>query len=242
MKKLLILLLATNGLAAIAQQGESIVTDRPTQSASAFVVPQGKFLLETGFQSEKVSSRFTNTTYLNALLRLGLIEGVELRLTQNFVGSKVLGDRTTGLSPLTLGTKIHLMNEDGWKPQMSVIGQVTLKTGRKSFQPRSSVSEVRLNFQNTLSEKVSLGYNLGYVDAGFNDLLYSVVLGVGLVDGWSFFVEPYGFLGDDTDQRINAGLIYLAKPNLQFDISFGSGVSKISPDSFLGFGASFGLN
>ncbi|MEP1095545.1 MAG: transporter [Cyclobacteriaceae bacterium] len=239
MKKILFVLLVVLSLSSVAQ---NIVTDRPTQSASAFVVPQRSVLLETGFAGEKATAGIRNTTYLNALLRFGLITGVELRLMQNFVGSKVLGDRRTGLSPLTLGTKVHLMNEDGWKPQMSVIGQVTLKTGGTNFKPASSIGEIRLNFQNTLSEKVSLGYNLGYVDAGFNDILYSVVLGVGLADGWSFFVEPYGFFGDDTDQRINAGLIYLAKPNLQFDISFGSGISKISPDSFLGFGASFGLN
>ncbi|MEP5612874.1 MAG: transporter [Cyclobacteriaceae bacterium] len=242
MKKLLILVLAINGFATIAQQEEPIITDRPTQSASAFVVPQGKILLETGFLGEKVTGGITNTTYVNALLRWGLIQGVEVRLTQNYVGYKVLGERTQGFSPFVLGTKIHMMNEDGWKPQMSVIGQLTFKTGEESFRPASTVAEVRLNFQNTLSENVSLGYNLGYVDSGFNEILYSVVLGVGLVDGWSFFVEPYGFFGDDIDQRINAGLIYLAKSNLQFDISFGSGISKIAPDSFLGFGASFSLN
>lgn len=240
MKKFLIISLFALSFSSFGQGSDAIVTDRPTQSASAFVVPQGNVLLETGFVGEKASAGIRNTTYLNALLRFGLISGVELRLTQNFVGSKVLGDRTTGLSPLILGTKVHLMNEDGWKPQMSIIGQVTLKTGGNNFKPASSIGEIRLNFQNTLSEKVSLGYNLGYVDAGF--LLYSIVLGVGLADGWSIFVEPYGFFEDETDQRMNAGLIYLAKPNLQFDISFGSGVSKISPDSFLGFGASFGLN
>lgn len=237
----LILCLLLGGT-ALAQENESIITDRPTQSAAAFVVPQGSVLLETGFINEKFTEGITNFTYFNAHIRYGLLDGVELRLTQNYVGRKVLGETTTGLSPLILGTKVHLAKEDGIVPQLSVIGQVLLKSGSDDFKPESSIFEMRLNFQNTLSETFTLGYNIGYADNGFNDLLYSAVVGISIADGWTVFLEPYGFFGDEMDQRFNAGFIYLAKPNLQFDFSFGTGLSENSPESFIGFGASFGLN
>ncbi|MEQ9403762.1 MAG: transporter [Cyclobacteriaceae bacterium] len=243
MKELLSIALLLFALASVSQGSESIVTDRPTQSASAFVLPQGDLLLEAGVSSEKVTAGIRNSTFLNALLRWGLTDGIELRLTQNYLGSKVLGERNSGFSPLTLGTKVHLMQEDGWKPQMSVIGQITLRTGDNRFKPSSSISEFRFNFQNTLSDNLSLGYNIGFISGENDYILYSAVLGVALADGWSVFAEPYGFFGDgDSDQRFNAGVIYLYQPNLQFDVSFGSGISKIAPDSFVGFGVAWGFN
>ncbi len=226
---------------AYSQDGDPISTDRPTQSAGAIVVAPGDFLLEVGFLNEKVTEGLTNSTYLNALLRIGIIERFELRITQNYVGSKVLDERTTGLSPLTLGTKVHLLDEHEWKPQMSILAQVTLETGSDDFNPESPVAEFRFNFQNTISDRFGIGYNIGYVDAGFNNFLYTLNFGVLIADGLSLFAEPYAFFGDDLDQRFNAGLIYLANPKTQFDVSFGTGISNISPDSFVAFGAAFGF-
>ncbi len=224
-----------------SQDDEPITTDRPTQSVAASVVSPGNYLLEMGFVNEKFDDRITNLTFLNAHFRVGLLDGVELRITQNYVGRKRDGETKSGLSPLSVGTKIHVMSEEGWRPQMSVMGQVTLKSGGDDFKPDSSIPEIRLNFQNTLTERFSLGYNLGYRDAGFNDFFYTMVLGVTLRDGLSFFVEPYGFFGDEMDQLFNAGLIYLANPKMQFDLSFGSGLSETSSESFVAFGAAFGF-
>lgn len=240
MKKLISLSLLVFVLQSMAQD-ESIVTDRPTQSAAAFVVPKGNVLLETGFVSERIAKEVTNLTYLNALLRWGVFDGVEFRVTQNIVGSKAFGETNSGLSPLTIGTKTGVWEENGLLPQMSVIGQVTFETGSDQFKGQSTVVEIRFNFQNTLSETFALGYNFGYVDSDFNDFFYTVVLGASVADGWTAFVEPYAFFGEDMDQRINAGLIYLAGSNLQFDVSAGYGISNISPHSFVGFGAAFGF-
>lgn len=241
MKNVLAGIFLTTCFVSFSQDSDPIATDRPTQSAGATVVAPGDFLLEMGFVNEKVTEGLTNSTFLNAHLRIGIIERFELRITQNYVGTKVAGERTTGLSPLILGTKVHLLDEHKWKPQMSVLGQVTLETGSDDFNPDSPVAEIRFNFQNTISDRFAIGYNLGYMDAGFNDFLYSLVFGISIVDGLSLFAEPYGFFGDDMDQRFNAGLIYLANPKTQFDVSFGSGLSEISPDSFVAFGAAFGF-
>ena len=219
---------------------DAISTDRPTQSAGATVVPKGSVLIEAGYINEKVTTGIKNLTYLNTLVRIGLIDNLELRLTQNYSGVNVLDEKANGLSPFTLGTKYHLLAADGWKPQMSVLGQVTLLTGMEEFRPESEIFEVRLNFQNSLSENASLGYNIGYTTADDQELFYTLVFGYEIVDGWTVFAEPYAFLGNN-DHRFNAGLIYLAKPNLQFDFSFGSGLSDNAPDSFVGFGVALGL-
>lgn len=245
MKKLLVLLFVLGTGVSMAQDSDPIVTDRPTQSAAADVMLKGKFLLEYGLLKETQTKEVFNYTYANFHLRYGVIDGVEIRITQNYLGfkDKISDLSETGLSPLTIGTKIHLAEENGALPQISVIGQVTLANGDNDFKPSQAVPELRLNFANTLSDKFSLGYNLGMNFPEDNTTsFYSVVLGYALADGLTLFAEPYGGFSDgDADHRFNTGLIYLANNNLQFDVSAGWGLSDISPDSFIGFGAAFGF-
>ncbi len=227
-----------------AQDDDAIVTDRPTQSASSMVMPRGNALIEYGFIHEK-SGDVSTTTFANFLVRIGLIEGVEFRITQNIQqqSDELTDSKVSGLSPITLGTKIHLVGEQGAVPQVSLLGQVTLANGKKPFRPNEAIPEVRLNFSNTLSEFLSLGYNIGMSFPEDNtQTLYSVVLGYSFLPGWSVFAEPYGFFQDGTsDHRFNTGLIYLCSNNVQFDISAGVGLSDISPDHFIGFGAAIGF-
>lgn len=244
MKKLLSLALFLVVVTAFAQDSNPIVTDRPTQSAASAVMPKGGVLVEYGFVSEKAGD-ITNLTFANILVRYGLLEGVELRVTQNLQQSKdgLTDTKVNGLSPITIGTKIHLVQENGVMPQASVIGQLTLATGEEAFQPSQAVPEVRLNFSNTLSDVFSLGYNIGMAFPEDNtQTLYTLVLGYSFSPGWTLFAEPYGFFQDGvSDHRFNTGLIYLMSDRIQFDISGGVGLSDVSPDSFIGFGAAIGF-
>lgn len=243
MKKLLSLFSLLLILSVSAQE-DAIVTDRPTQSASSMVMPRGKALIEYGFIHEKAGD-ISTTTFANFLVRLGLIEGVEFRITQNIQqqNNNITDSKVSGLSPITLGTKIHLVGEQGAVPQMSLLGQVTLANGKEPFRPNEAIPEVRLNFSNTLSEFLSLGYNIGMAfPEDQTQTLYSVVLGYSFLPGWSVFAEPYGFFQDGTsDHRFNTGLIYLCSNNVQFDITAGVGLSDVSPDHFIGFGAAIGF-
>ncbi|SNS77865.1 Putative MetA-pathway of phenol degradation [Ekhidna lutea] len=245
MKKLLVLLFVLGTGVSMAQDSDPIVTDRPTQSAATSVVSQGNFILEYGFLRETLVDDVFNNTYANFHLRYGVIDGVELRVTQNYVGFKNNIDDTSesGLSPLTLGTKVYLLEENGAVPEISVIGQVTLANGDNMFKPSRAIPEIRFNFANALSDKFSLGYNLGMsFPEDQSTSFYTAVLGYALADGWTLFAEPYGFFYDgNADHRFNTGIIFLAKNRLQFDVSAGWGLSDISPDSFVGFGASFGF-
>ncbi len=245
MKKLLTLPLLILIFQASAQ--DAIVTDRPTQSAASAVVPAGSAIIEYGFIYESASSDVTNLTIGNFLARVGIANGFEFRITQNVLRSEfpgVLGDESvSGLSPTTLGAKIHLAGEQGAFPQMSIIGQVTLENGEQAFRPNRPTPEVRLNFSNSLSEFVSLGYNVGMSFAEDDrQTLYTMVLGYSFLPGWTAFAEPYGFFGDGySDHRFNTGLIYLVKDNFQLDLTGGFGLSDVSPDYFIGFGAALGI-
>ncbi|GAB4252992.1 MAG: hypothetical protein Tsb0034_31440 [Ekhidna sp.] len=246
MKKIIVLILSLASINAFAQDSEPIVTDRPTQSAASTVVPKGSALLEYGFVYEKASSDATNVTWANILARLGIINGVELRLTQNVLQtgpSFSSEDNVSGLSPTTIGTKVYLVEEQGAIPQISMIGQVTLANGKEAFRPSKALPEVRLNFSNSLSEYLSLGYNIGM---GFPEddryALYTLVLGYSFLPGWSVFAEPYGFMYEGySDHRFNTGIVYLVNDRFQVDMTGGIGLSDSSPDSFVGFGLALGF-
>ncbi len=244
MKHLFTLLFILTAASVLAQESEAIITDRPTQSASSMVMPKGNVLIEYGFISQKAGD-VTTTTIANILARVGILKGVELRVIQDYVQLKDDSDNTdvNGLSPITLGTKVHLKEENGAFPQTSIIGQVTLRSGDEPFKPLESIPEVRLNFSNTLSDRLSLGYNLGMAFPSDNtQTIYTVVLGYSLAPGWTVFAEPYGFLeSGDSDHRFNTGVIYLLKDNFQLDLTGGFGLSDIAPDHFIGFGAAIGF-
>lgn len=244
MKKLLLLVALSAAIPSFSQDSEPIVTDRPTQSAASTVVPKGSALIEYGFIYENAGD-VSNVTFANFLARVGLLNGVELRITQNIqqVKNDLNDTKVNGLSPITVGTKIHLIGEQGARPQMSILGQLTLSNGNEAFRPDEAVPEVRLNFSNTLSDFLSLGYNIGMSFPEDNtQTLYSVVLGYSFAPGWTTFAEPYGFFQDGvSDHRFNTGLIYLISDRIQFDVTAGIGLSDVSPDSFIGFGAAIGF-
>ncbi len=245
MKKLILLPLIVFAIQVFAQDSDPIVTDRPTQSAAASVMPKGKLLIEAGFVAEKTTPNITNTTFGNFHFRYGIVDGIEIRLTQNFVGIRndLTDFEVNGLSPLTLGAKIHLFDEDGMIPQASVIGQMTFRNGESDFRPAGrGFPEVRFNFANSLTKEFSLGYNIGMSFAQDDiNLFYTVVLGYSFADKWTLFVEPYGGFANSNVNQFNTGLIYLFENNIQFDISTGLGLSNTAPDSFIGFGAAIGF-
>lgn len=230
---------------ASAQDASPIATDRPSQSAAASVMPEGNLLIEYGFVSEKINSDNTAYTYANFLIRYGVINGLELRIIQNYQGvrNKTLDQTESGLSPLTIGTKVHLVEANGALPQISVIGQVTLQNGDRLFRPSTATPEVRFNFANTITDRLSMGYNLGMVFPEDNATsFYTLIVGYTIADGLSVFAEPYGFFYDGvSDHRFDMGVVYLVKRNLQFDVSTGWGLSDTSTDSFIGFGAAIGF-
>lgn len=241
MKYTLLFTLIVTSLCTLAQEKDPIVTDRPTQSAAVYTVGAGNFLLESGLFTQKTNS-FESAINFNNLFRYGVSDKIELRLTLNY--DRIEGDdfNESSFGATSVGTKVFLYESSSNLPDISVIGQVNLPTG--DFND-DTTGEVRFNFQNQLSEALSLGYNLGvFVGPDMENELnpfYSIVLGASVFEGLTVFAEPYGFFNKPRDHRFNAGVIYLVNPRFQVDISGGVGLSDSSPDSFVSIGAAVGF-
>ncbi len=233
-----------------------LVTDRPDQTESSSTVPLKSFQIETGFIMEMNKSAFFNKTsyaYNTTLLRYGLLENLELRLGVEFLGDKItnkLYDETyslSGFSPLYTGFKLKITEEDGLRPEIAFLGGLVLPfTAGNEYKPDYSAANIRFAFSHTLSERLSIGYNLGAEwdgETAIPGYFYSLVTGIGISDKLGGFIESYGLIRENgyNEHMLDAGLTYLVMRNFQLDISGGIGINKNATDSFISFGFSYRL-
>lgn len=229
-----------------------LITDRPDQTESSAVVPRGYFQIESGITYTGEGSESRTLEYPGTLLRFGMSKRVELRLgTQGFV-SELEGNNTTGYGDSEIGTKIYLWGEDGWRPETALLASLSLPTGTDAFSTERVDPSFRFAFSHTLTDRVSLGYNLGAAwetvptssgRATLSTLQYTVTTGFGLSERFGAFVELFGdtpFSGQrGTQLSFDGGLTYLIRPNLQLDAALGFGLTNDAPDWFLTTGVSF---
>ena len=230
-----------------------LVTDRPDQTESAAIVAKGKLQLETGFVYEYDEGEvleMENYTYNSTLLRYGLTKSTELRVGMEYLDEKLITQSGqefsfTGLSPLYTGLKVKIAEEQGIRPDMALLGSLTWPaTANKDLEPQFVAPALRMSFAHTLSDNLSLGYNLGAEWDGDNpeaSYFYSIALGIGVTEKLGAFVESYGSLYKDRDpeHKADTGLTYLVSNNFQLDVSGGIGLSENAPDYFASFGFSY---
>jgi hypothetical protein len=224
-----------------------MVTDRPDQTESSSTIAKGALQVESGMllsfeEIEMVS--FRQILLPTTLFRYGIASGIELRLLNQFELLKVADESYQGISDLEIGTKIQLLSDDTRNTEIALLAQVSLPTGSRDLSGGTrgpSGFSVKLSVSHSLGENAGIGYNLGYdhPEGGYGNLTYSLVYGFGINDKVSAYVEPYGEITDMNKfvSNINAGFTFLARDNLQFDFSFGTGINHRM--NFLSLGCSW---
>ncbi|PTM00686.1 MAG: transporter [Bacteroidetes bacterium] len=232
---------------------EALVTDRPDATESSSTVGKGTLQIETGglyesFEDNRIKSE--NYTYNTTLIRYGILKNLELRLGWDFVEgvTKVNGNKlnnvTNGLSPLLLGVKIDIAEEKDGMPEIAIIGHVfPVFSASADFRPEYTGIDFRFSLSHTLSEKSSIGYNIGAQwgsDSPEAAAIYTLAYGYSLSDKFGFYAELYGDLPEDNSANHywDAGFTYLASKDFQFDIYGGTSITD-GQDLLLGLGLSY---
>ena len=184
---------------------ESIVTDRPTASASAVLVPCRTFQLETGYKSSRTTEApgsLDVRVLPDLLARYGINKKVELRLAAaGWTIESGSTENATGFSDISLGTKIALADERGRRPQMGLLVDVSLPVGHSDLTSGTVIPKVLFLGANSLSDRMGLTYNLGpsLVTADSDgesetnvELEYAVALSGAVGGPFSLFGELYG--------------------------------------------------
>ncbi|HEX9728526.1 MAG TPA: transporter [Gemmatimonadales bacterium] len=242
---------------ASGQEAPPLVTDRPDQTESAAVVPVGAFQFEVGARFAQAGSgaaRLKALSIPGSLLRIGIFPLFEARL--GFAGwlrsSQSGTGPVSGMGDLDLGGKVRVLTGDGLSPAVALLAAVVLPTGQDGFGTVRADPAVRVAFSHGLTERISLGYNVGAmwgsVDGGAGatktdtDLLYTVVLGSALTSRLSGFIEGFGTVATETvnasTHSLDGGFTFLVTATVQLDASGGFGLNEAADDWFGGIGLS----
>jgi hypothetical protein len=228
--------------------GQSITPiqlDRPDQTECPFITPPKYIQIENGLTIENFDINQKTFSYPSTLWKYGVNEKFELRLITEFVSEKVNKKTFKGILPITLGFKTSLFEEKGIVPKTSFIGHITTsKIGNEKFQTKYIAPSFRFTMQHTLTNKISLAYNLGAEWDGENaghTYIYTLTTGFSLSEKTGCYTEIYGFLPNDNkaDHRFDCGLTYLINNNLMTDISGGFGLSDNAAKNYISFGLSY---
>jgi len=228
---------------------ENIITDRPDQTESSATVGNNAFQIETG-PVLNVYDAYNNQLDLISLFRYGLGDNFEFRLVSGIgrthsTFTTVEGVQNlnyTEIANLELGLKYRFVNTSSL--MLCYLGHIVLPSGTFSngFGEKIGIVNI-LGIETNLTDRMSIGSNLGYTyfGEGKGDATYTLALGSGLTDKIGFYAEIYGRLieFEEVTTDFDAGFTYLVKPNLQFDFSFGTGIT--APSNYYSMGVSWRL-
>ncbi|HET8804594.1 MAG TPA: transporter [Aequorivita sp.] len=238
-----------------AQETENLdlITDRPDATESPNTVPQNHIQIETGLYYEAFTENDIQQEtqgYNTTLLRFGVLKNLEVRLgwdfeeTQYSVNNEDLENVLSGFSPLLVGAKVAIAQENKLLPNIGLLIHAHLPFfASKDYRPETTGLEAMFSFSHTLSEKSNLGYNLGASwqnDANGIEYIYTLAYGYSLTDRLGIYGEVYGNLPENNRAQhfADAGITYLVKDNLQLDATVGTGITK-GQDILLGAGISY---
>ena len=229
---LIFFLFFLSNINCIAQE-TTINTDRPDQSDGVSVVPVGKFQIEEGITLAK------ETTLSDLALRYGITRSTEVRLIFE-VGKELIKE---GLKPVTLGMKQKIIEQYGIFPSITFVGYLSYdQLATKDFQDDEWSFQTKLAFENELSDRFSLGYNVGTANK-FENLDLSLNLGCAATPKVTAFIEYFSTIDRiNSEHNVDMGVLYLITPLFQADVALGHSIFANDDRFFTSFGLSYLFN
>ncbi len=244
MKTKIFLTLFCFSTTCFSQKSEPIQADRPDQTETPAIVPKGMFQLEAGFSYQKENRNSESLELPSALWKYGVNENLELRLIAELI-SENSSIKTIGFTPIMIGFKVRLCEENGLIPKTSFIGHISLpKVASTNYKTDFSAPEFRFTMQHTLSNKLTLGYNLGCEWDGITPVptyLYTLTTGLAITNKLGTYAEVFGFASqtESANHNLDGGITYLITDNFMVDLSSGVGLTDIALEYYVTLGFSF---
>lgn len=202
----------------IAQNTQPINTDRPDQSDGTYVLPKNNLQIENGIT-------IANKTFANNLmLRYGITKSTEIRLLAD-VGKF---EDVTGLAPITISAKQRIIENNGILPAITLVGYLRYeKIASKLFQNNTISYNFLLAFQNDITDKFSVGYNLGS-STGLKNVSFTTSAAYSFTDKVTGFVEYFANFEktQNPNHNIDGGILYLINNRLQLDAALGVSITE----------------
>ena len=200
-----------------------LITDRPSQTDSPSVIETGYIQIETGISADEIQSN------INSLVRIGILNGVELRINSNYIiNDEISFQKKSSFGDFELGSKFTILDKDQINTKVSFLTYLSIPTAPEVFSFNNYGFLNKLLVSHNLTSDSEIGYNIGYNKFINYDgkYIYSVVYGKTL-QSFSIFFELFGDSNSDTfNSNFNSGLTYLIDNDKQIDLSIGKGLNN----------------
>jgi hypothetical protein len=232
----------------------ALVTDRPGNGNSARTVLAMHLQVEGGasYAYDALSGDDAHLVGFPLELRFGVVDWMELRVISSVVGldvTRTLGRRVASPTDTLVGTKLQLLDNAGWAPDLALVADAILPSGSGAFTGGAASVDTRLSSAWSLPEGLGVLLNAGMDvpkdGAGrYAQILYVANLGYAppFGDGaFAVFAESYGLvrLGGRPDvAQIDVGMTYLITPVWQIDAYSQHALTSASPDLQISVGLS----
>jgi hypothetical protein len=246
MIKALATLVFITSFALVASAQEEIEPDRPTESQSVALVGKKHISLEAGFRKIFNDETDRAVQLPNVLLRYGLLDRLELRLeaTREHLSQPGANEYHTGIKPLEIGLKASLFHNKDSSFMASLFGQYGMHgTATKAFSEGADYHRVRLLFENELSKRLKVSYNVGRdwdSDEQHQNWIYTLSPEYMLSPKWTLFAEAYSTVEEHHHAQwySDAGVSYSLGNQIRLDFDAGKGLSPTAANYFITTGFS----
>lgn len=238
-----------------AVAGSDVAPDRPDVTNSTQTVPPGAFQLEAGLEYARTrlaASQAERRLAVQAALRVGLTDGLEVRLEGEPLVRVRGADEDTGNGDLALGFKYRFLDsEEGrwWWPSLGVQPFVKVPVARAPLgSERPDFGLVALATLE-LPSQLSLDVNAGLAAVGQTrpngyllEALVSASLSRALTSRLSGFVELFFASRGEREGRdalgLDTGVVFLLTRRIALDAAVETSLTGRGPDYALRGGAS----
>lgn len=242
---------AAFSLSACASMGtrNALVSDRPDFTEAPVTIDAGHVQVESGSTVSR-EGETRATAFGEVLVRAGLADKVELRISGNSFVREQTGDvLTSGREDATVGFKFKLIGEQegrSWIPALSVITHTTVPSGSSFYRSQRAQPEVKVITSWPLTDRMafSSNVNVGRPYDGvrsYTEVVGSGSLGYAASERVGVYAEAFAFAPQDgsgiVSKYVNSGVTFLFSPDVQIDVRGGMGPSSAGRrDFFAGVG------
>lgn len=224
---------------APAQDGETIVAERPGFSSSPTVLAPSVLQLETGYEYVRVDSRLDSHTLPLALIRVGVVDRLELQFAwAGYSWLETQGPDASGILDASVGIKYELNGPDTTVP-VALFAGLTVPMGDDAFSSDNVDPRLGLFWSHSGSAD---WFGTATLTESDGEVLLGNALGLSLPvnANTSGYVEYFGIYGNGGPEHfLNGGLAYTPRSNLQLDLNGGAGLNSRAADFFVGAGLAY---
>ena len=230
---LLVLIILATSINCFSQEIEYINTDRPDQSDGVYTLTKNKIQIEDGITVGK-------ETYLNNLMvRYGLTKLTEVRILLDMGQS----EGVKGVLPVTFSLKQRLIKQNKLIPAITFVGYIAAgPLASNKFNDNDFPTELKLAFENEISDQFAIGYNAGTSD-WFKNLNLTCNGSFATSDRSSIFLEYFSTFAQNSSQHnIDTGFLYSLTPKLQIDCALGCSIFDENDNLFFTCGIGYKID